>query len=63
MKSSSLPNPKEQINLFLLLGLITYGPGIYVPNMGINGCSFRKARVFSSLRAYIDGDFCRIKKD
>ena len=48
-KSSSLPNPKVQIDLFLLWVLITYGPGIYMPNMGINCCSFRKAHVFHSL--------------
>ena len=59
----AIPNPKEQINLFLLLALITYGPGIYVPNMGINCCSLHKARVFHGLHEYIDGDFCRIKKD
>ena len=54
---------KLQINLFLLWVLINYGPRIYMPNMEINDCSFRTARVFRGLHVYIDSDSCRIKKD
>jgi len=34
-----------------------------MPNMVINCCSFRKARVFLGLRVHIDSDSYRIKKD
>ena len=61
-KSSSLPNPKVQIDLFLLWVLITYRPGMYMPNMEINCCSFCKARVFRGLLVsarYVMSDFDR----
>jgi len=41
-----LTESKVQIDLFLLWVLITYGPGIYMPNMGINCCLFCKAHIF-----------------
>ena len=46
-----------------VVGLLTYGPGIYMSNMGINCCSFCKARDFHGLRVNIDGDSCHIKID
>ena len=48
MKSSSILNPKVQIDLFLLWVLIIYGPGVYIQNMGANCYPSVKHIVFAA---------------